>query len=196
MRMTRTSQLPSTSIYILGGSGHSHLTSKSDSGDLCGSKTASERHPGAALQRRGAPRRRSQRRLRPFPRVLATATHPPASVEREGSELVGQFELCGSVCWGRRVQVGWGLRGGGGSEFSIFGFSCSMVREVEGGSGNHGRTNRTCRSGVFGEFWPIPGASGAPCGVQAGGSRGQRGGGVDQRLGAGLRLQGRNPRTR
>ena len=91
---------------------------------------------------------------------------------------------------------GLGPEGWGGSEFWIFGFSCSMVREVDGGSGNHGRTNRTCRSGGFGEFWPISGASGAPCGVQPGGSGGQRGGGVDQRLGAGLRLQGRGPRTR
>ena len=87
--------------------------------------------------------------------------------------------------------MGLGLRGGGESEFSNFRFSCSMVQEVDGGSGNHVGTNRTCRSGDFGEYWPISGASVLPCVAQTKGSGGQRGGGVDQRLGAGLRLQGR-----
>ena len=90
--------------------------------------------------------------------------------------------------------MGLGLRGGGESEFSNFRFSCSMVQEVDGGSGNHVGTNRTCRSGDFGEYWPISGASVLPCVAQTKGSGGAaRGRG---RSASGSRSAAAGPRRR
>ena len=47
------------------------------------------------------------------------------------------------------------------------------VWEVKGGSGNHGKSNRTSRSGGFVEIWRFSGPWGAACGLQAGGSEGE-----------------------
>lgn len=58
----------------------------------------------------------------------------------------------GPVAVGCAGGLGWG-----GAKFSIFQFSCSMAQKLDTGSDNHGKTNRTSRSGGFAEFRPIPG---------------------------------------
>ena len=77
----------------------------------------------------------------------------------------------------------------------IFQISCSMAQKVEGGSGNHGKTNRASRSGGLAEFRPIPGRLGTHlrCTLADGGERGR---GVDQRLEASLRCCRVTPRAR
>ena len=74
---------------------------------------------------------------------------------------------------GRALRQAGGLRGGRGSKFLIFGSSRLAVWEVKGGSGNHGKSNRTSRSGGFVEIWRFSGPWGAACGLQAGGSEGE-----------------------
>ena len=104
--------------------------------------------------------------------------------------------LAALVRGGRKLS----LAGGGGVHQGwvkklIFQISCSMAQKVEGGSGNHGKTNRASRSGGLAEFRPIPGRLGTHlrCTLADGGERGR---GVDQRLEASLRCCRVTPRAR
>lgn len=78
-------------------------------------------------------------------RTESTSASPPRFLARRAPG--GQWR------WG---ALG-GSAGGGGAKFSIFQFSCSMAQKLDTGSDNHGKTNRTSRSGGFAEFRPIPG---------------------------------------
>ena len=94
-------------------------------------------------------------------------------MERVASASSGQVEHFGSDWRGRALRQAGGLGGGRGSKFLIFGSSRLAVWEVKGGSGNHGKSNRTSRSGGFVEIWRFSGPWGAACGLQAGGSEGE-----------------------
>ena len=94
-------------------------------------------------------------------------------MERVASASSGQVEHFGSDWRGRALRQAGALGGGRGSKFLIFGSSRLAVWEVKGGSGNHGKSNRTSRSGGFVEIWRFSGPWGAACGLQAGGSEGE-----------------------